>query len=253
MPIFPGMTDNAPSPPSAATVVISGANRGLGLEFARQYATDGWRVMAGCRRPEHAEALQALAADMDNRVSIHPLDVRDPASVAALAEAGGNAPVDLLINCAGTMTRDSGPSGVLQGMDAIDYTHWTAEFETHVQGSFAMAAAFAGRLANAERPVIVNMSSGLGSIANTDRGGIYYYRTAKAALNMLTRNLAADLRQRGVIVVSLDPGWVRTDMGGPKAPLSPEESIAQLRRVIAGLGMTDSGRFLTRGGDDRPW
>ena len=247
------MTDKQDTARPAQTVVISGANRGLGLEFTRQYAEDGWRVIAGCRQPERAGALQALATDTQDRVRPHPVDVRDPAAVAALAESCGNGAVDLLINCAGTMTRDTGPSGMLQGLDAVDYAHWTAEFETHVQGGFAMSAAFADSLARAERPVIVNMSSGLGSIANTDRGGIYYYRTAKAALNMLTRNLAADLRERGIIVISLDPGWVRTDMGGPKAPLSPTESIAQLRRVIAGLTMADSGSFLTRGGDDRPW
>ncbi len=221
-------------------VLITGANRGLGLEFARQYAAEGWQVEAACRRPAAAAALVALTGDLRR----HALEVNDDASVAALA-AALQGPLDLLINNA----------GVFDGAEAfgqLDRTAFAEVLATNAIAPLAMAEAFASHLAAAGAPLIVNISSRLGSIAEAEGGG-YSYGASKAALNMVTRKLAKDLAAQEIAVVALSPGWVRTDMGGPNAELSPEESVTALRRTIEGLTRDQSGGFFTRAGEVIPW
>ncbi len=229
------------------SVLITGANRGLGLEFARQYAEAGWRVHATCRNRVAAAALNALAEGASGKVTIDDLDVAEHGQIAALAETLGEAPIDVLLNNAGV----SQPGH--ESFGDIDYARWQATLRVNTLGPARMAEAFIEHVARSERKLIVCISSRLGSITASASGGRYIYRSSKAALNAVVANLAADLRSRGVTVVALHPGWVRTDMGGPNAPLGPTESIAAMRSVIDRLTPADTGRFLNYDGSGIPW
>jgi NAD(P)-dependent dehydrogenase (short-subunit alcohol dehydrogenase family) len=225
-------------------VFISGANRGLGLEFARQYAGDGWQVVASCREPGRAEALQAI-----RNVTIVPLDVGDGAQIAALAANRDFGQLDLVINNAGVF--GGSLSDESQTLDAMDGAEWLKIFQVNAVGPFEVTRALLPRLNPGAKIAII--SSQLASIAGNISGGIYGYRSAKAAVNMIGRSLAADLKPRGFIVLLLDPGWVQTDMGGASAPLQPSQSIAGLRKAIDAAGQGASGRFLTWDGHEASW
>ena len=229
------------------TVLVTGANRGLGLEFVRQYAADGWRVYAGCRAPSAADALQALAAASAGLLSIHALDVRDRASIQRLAAELAGQPIDLLINNAAIW------GSAEQVLGGLDDRIWAEVLDVDVVGPVRVTEAFLENVAASVRRTVVMLSSRLGSIALNDSGGRLMYRAAKAGLNAVARSLAVDLAPRGIVCVALSPGWARTDMGGPQAPLSPVDSIAGMRRVIEGLDLTQSGQFLAYDGTTVPW
>jgi NAD(P)-dependent dehydrogenase (short-subunit alcohol dehydrogenase family) len=224
------------------TVLITGANRGLGLEFARQYAKDGWRVVATARVPEKADGLRRLGP----AVAIHALDVSDLAAIAALARRLGGESIDVLIANAGIMGPEVKPAAVDDEAEA-----WLETFRVNTMAPLALAGTFHDLVARSEQRKMIAVTSGLSSIAGNDEGGIYAYRAAKAALNAVWRSYAIDHPE--VIATLLAPGWVRTDMGGPRAPLAPEESVAAMRRVIAGLGKAQSGGFYGRDGKAVPW
>ena len=212
------------------TILITGAGRGLGLELARQYAADGWRVI-GTQRGPNAE---------------FPLDVTNHRSVGSLAEKLGSTPIDVLFCNAGIVgTRGS-------ALGRFDYTAWEEVFRVNVLGAAAVVEALVENVAASERKVIAMMSSRLGSVAETS-GQTLPYGTSKAALNLLAKGLALTQAGRGIIVVALSPGWVRTDMGGAGAALAPETSVRGLRKVIAGLTPADSGKFLSHDGSAIPW
>jgi NAD(P)-dependent dehydrogenase (short-subunit alcohol dehydrogenase family) len=229
------------------SVLVTGANRGLGLEFVRQYAAAGWRVYAGCRTPAAARALGALAGDSGRRVTVHALDVRDRAGIRALAAELSGQPVDVLLNNAAIW----GSAG--QGLGQLDDRVWAEVLDVDVLGPARVTEAFVANVAASARKTVVVLSSRLASIASNDSGGRYMYRSAKAGVNAVVRSLAVDLAPRGVVCVALSPGWVRTDMGGPQAPLSPEDSVAGMRRVIDGLDLAQTGRFLVYDGSTLPW
>lgn len=229
------------------TVLVTGANRGLGLEFVRQYAADGWRVYAGCRAPSAADALQALAAASAGLLSIHALDVRDRASIQRLAAELAGQPIDLLINNAAIW------GSAKQVLGGLDDRIWAEVLDVDVVGPVRVTEAFLENVAASVRRTVVMLSSRLGSIALNDSGGRLMYRAAKAGLNAVARSLAVDLAPRGIVCVALSPGWARTDMGGPQAPLSPVDSITGMRRVIEGLDLTQSGQFLAYDGTTVPW
>jgi NAD(P)-dependent dehydrogenase (short-subunit alcohol dehydrogenase family) len=216
------------------TIFITGAGRGLGLELARQYAEEGWRVIGSVRK-----AVTQL------RESV-VLDVTDVAQVKAVAARLDGTPIDVLVCNAGI----SGKRGMALG--SFDYGEWENVLRVNLLGTAAVIEALAQNVAASERKVIAVMSSRLGSIAQTS-GETLPYSTSKAALNLLAKGLAAQLAPRGVIVVALSPGWVKTDMGGASAPLSAEASVRGLRKVIAGLRREDSGRFLAYDGSSIPW
>jgi NAD(P)-dependent dehydrogenase (short-subunit alcohol dehydrogenase family) len=229
------------------TVLVTGANRGLGLEFVRQYAADGWRVYAGCRAPSAADALQALAAASAGLLSIHALDVRDRASIQRLAAELAGQPIDLLINNAAIW------GSAKQVLGGLDDRTWAEVLDVDVVGPVRVTEAFLENVAASVRRTVVMLSSRLGSLALNDSGGRLMYRAAKAGLNAVAKSLAVDLAPRGIVCVALSPGWARTDMGGPQAPLSPVDSIAGMRRVIEGLDLTQSGQFLAYDGTTVPW
>ncbi len=223
-------------------VLITGANRGLGLEFARQYGAAGDRVFATCRRPEAAPDLKALDGD----VSVHGLDVTDLGAIAALAgELEGEA-IDILVNNAGILTPG-------QRTGTIDYAAWEEELRVNTIGPMAVAQAFLPHMERGEGRRMAFISSTMGSIGENSGGGYYLYRSSKAALNATVKSLAIDLATRGVIVLLFHPGWVRTDMGGPGAAIDAEVSVRGLRRLIEAAGPEDSGRFMTYEGKHLPW
>ncbi len=225
------------------SVLITGANRGLGLEFTRQYAADGWRVFAACRDPAGARDLAAVEGD----VSAETLDVDDGPQVAALANKLSGQPIDVLINNAGIY----GPKDVTR--DTVDYDAWGQVFRTNAMSPLAVSAAFAANVAQGGQKKIITLSSIMGSIAENDSSGDFIYRSSKAAVNAVMKSLAGDLKSEGITVAVLHPGWVRTDMGGPDAAIEAPESVTGMRAVIAGLKESDSGRFLNYDGTEIPW
>lgn len=229
------------------TVLVTGANRGLGLEFARQYAADDWQVHAACRDPQTATDLQALAAGCGGRVRILRIDVTDAPGVRAAAAALDGEAIDLLINNAGV----GGPKR--QQLGHLDYEAWRKVQDTNTLGPVRMAEAFLEHVARSERKTLVTITSGMGSIGDNRSGGSYAYRSSKAAVNMAMKSLAVDLAPRGITCVVINPGWVRTDMGGPGGTLSPQESVDAMRSVIARLKLQDSGKFLNHDGTEYPW
>jgi NAD(P)-dependent dehydrogenase (short-subunit alcohol dehydrogenase family) len=225
------------------TVLITGANRGLGLEFARQYAADGWRVIATSRDPDKADALKALGP----RVAVHRLDVADLAATAALGRTLAAETIDVVIANAGiSVARDMTAATVAAGVETWEWT-----FRVNAVAPLALAGAFHAQVARSEQRKMIAITSRLGSMGANSDGGLYTYRSSKAALNAVWRSFALD--HPDVIAALLHPGWVRTDMGGRSALLDPEQSIAGLRRVIANLSKADSGRFYNYDGSPIPW
>lgn len=231
----------------ADKVLITGANRGLGLEMARQYASDGWRVYACCRQPERAHDLGRLAAATDGRLSIHPLEVTNAAQVAALPAVLGDDSLDLLINNAGVYGQDDA------GFGNTDVQAWLRTFEVNAIAPLKIMEALVDAVARSRRRVMACVSSKMGSMADNRSGGSYVYRSSKAALNAVVVSAAVDLRHRGITVVALNPGWVKTDMGGPNAEITVTESVTALRAVLDGLGPSDSGWFIDVDGTTIPW
>jgi NAD(P)-dependent dehydrogenase (short-subunit alcohol dehydrogenase family) len=230
-----------------SSVLITGANRGLGLEFARQYAAAGWRVFAGCRSPDRADDLRQLAAAHPGQVSLHPLDVQDHAQIEALARELRTEPIDILLNNAGLY----GPGKMVLGQ--IDYQAWAEVFAVNAMAPLKLAECFVENVARSQRRVIAAITSLMGSIGGNSGGRHYLYRSSKAALNAVVRSLAIDLRDRQVLAVVLHPGWVQTDMGGPGADLKPADSVRQLIAVLDRLGPADSGKFFNYDGKELPW
>ncbi len=236
------------APANVSSILITGANRGLGLECARQYADAGWRVIACCRKPDAAAALHGIARRWPGTVSIHTLDVIDHGSIESLAHQLRDEPIDILLNNAGLY----GPDEAIFGQ--TDYREWADILAVNVLAPFKMTECFIENVVRSDRKILANLSSEMGSITlNATRGGHYPYRSSKAALNAVVKSLANDLRGRGVIAVVMHPGWVRTDMGGPKGDLAPEESIRQVKNVLDGLQPADTGKFLLYDGSELPW
>jgi NAD(P)-dependent dehydrogenase (short-subunit alcohol dehydrogenase family) len=220
-----------------STILVTGAGRGLGYELARQYAADGWHVIGTVR-----DAKAKLPAGVERQIA----DVTDRKQIAVIGKALRGVPIDVLFCNSGI----SGKRGMALG--SFDYDSWEEVLRVNLLGAAAVTEALLPNLLAGGRKVIAMMSSRLGSIAEAS-GMTLPYATSKAALNMLVKGLAATLAAKGVIVIALSPGWVRTDMGGGGAPLAPETSVAGLRQVIAGLKQSDSGRFLSHDGSPIPW
>lgn len=218
------------------TVLITGASRGLGREFVRQYEDAGWRVIATCRDP----------AGTDLACERYALDVTDPGSVDAVGAALGEESIDVLINNAGIYgPRDYGP-------DSIPYDDWESVLRTNVLAPMRVAAALMAPVARSERKLMVFISSDMGSIAGSG-GGQYIYRSSKSALNMAVSSLAVDIRRSGVGCLLLHPGWVKTDMGGPGASIDAGTSVTGMRQVIEDWTIDDTGAFLDYAGEPIPW
>jgi NAD(P)-dependent dehydrogenase (short-subunit alcohol dehydrogenase family) len=230
-------------------ILITGANRGLGLEFARQYAAHGWQVIATARDPEKSEELQQLAKNND--VSLQPLDVTSKESVERLAGNLAGKAIELLVLNSAIFTRDGNRIG------EINFEGWRESFETNVLGAVRVAEALIENVAASKGKQIAAISTGMGSIealgTTIGFGSAYQYRTSKTALNMAMSILARDLEPRGISVVIFSPGWVQTDMGGANAALTPEQSIGGMRKVLEGNPKDLTGKFLSYDGTAWPW
>jgi len=229
------------------TVLITGANRGIGLQFVRQYAEDGWQVHA-CSRHVDAAALNRLADQYGQNIRLHQLDVSDRNQIDQLAKQLSDTAIDVLINNAGIY-----PGGNKQTFGTIDYSAWVNAFEINTMAPLKMAEALVENVAKSSEKKIVNITSKMGSIDDNTSGGYYLYRSSKTALNMVVKSLSLDLAPRGITTIVLHPGWVQTDMGGSNAPTPPDRSVAGMRRVIAGLSQNDSGRFYDFNGQEILW
>lgn len=231
------------------SVLITGSNRGLGLEWTRQLADAGWRVYATCRQPENAEALNRLQEAYSANITVHRLDVTRPEEMAAMAGALGGQAIDMLLNNAGIYFEKY----LDEHLGNLNYEHWEETFRVNTLGPVRMCEAFTGHLAAGEMKRVVTISSHMGSIADIGAGGDYAYRSSKSALNAAMKGLSHELQPHGITVVMLHPGWVRTRMGGPDAPYSTQESVQGMREVLDQIGPEDSGRFFRFDGTVLPW
>lgn len=230
------------------TVLITGANRGIGLEFARQYAADGWQVVACCRQPQQAEALNRLADQYKDRFSIHRLDVRELAETDQLSHKLQDLPIDILINNAGVY-----PHAQNGEFDRISYDDWMEAFRVNTFAPLKMVEALVEQIACSQLKIVATITSKMGSIADNQRGGSYIYRSSKAAVNMVVKSLAVDLQPRGIIAVLLHPGWVQTDMGGRGALISTKQSVTGMKSILDRVTHSDTGKFIAYDGQHIPW
>ncbi|MFT7287438.1 MAG: NAD(P)-dependent dehydrogenase (short-subunit alcohol dehydrogenase family) [Halieaceae bacterium] len=232
-------------------LVITGATRGLGLEFVRQYAAEGWDVVAINRG--RSEELDALAKDFP--VQLLRADLTDDDSLRDAVAQITQEKVDLLINNAGTMGDSSMADAGLQhqAFGTFNRAEWLRVFDINVCTPMALAELLVGKLAAAQNPLAVTLSSILGSNELNTVGNFYGYRASKAAVNSIMRSMGINLKDRGITCVALHPGWARTDMGGPAADLDATESVRSARRTIAGLTLDDAGRFLAWDGKAMPY
>ncbi len=238
------------------SALITGANRGIGLAFARSFAADGWRVHACCRDPDGAEDLAALNADLASAdtagadtvgaLRLHRLDVTDGPMIAGLSRELADEAIDVLVNNAGVM-------GPRTGFGGTDYDGWLSVFAVNTLAPMRMAEGFVEQVAKSGRKLIVNISSIMGSLGENAGGGATIYRSSKAALNMVSKSLSVELAPRGITVIVFHPGWVSTDMGGPNAAVTPGESVEGMRAVIERVTPNDSGRFFNFDGREIQW
>ncbi len=233
----------------APVVLITGSNRGIGLALARQFASEGWNVIATCRKPGKARDLQDLAA-ANPRVIIEQLDVTDAVGIQALAERYADTPIDVLLNNAGI-------SGGMKNetLGALNFETFDRVMAVNAIAPVRIAEAFLEQVAASEQKKIMNISSSEGSVASVRGGRLYFYRSSKRALNMMMNTMAKELADREIVVGLLNPGFVDTDMtrGVAFQKLSPEQSARDLYQVIIGFDETTSGQFLNYDGEPIPW
>lgn len=227
-----------------STVLITGGNRGLGLEFARQYAASGWNVIATARDPDDPGALAALARSSPS-VRVEEFDATVDAAYPELARRVRGTPLDLVICNAGVMTR--------RGFGGSEWQDWERHFRINSYAPMRLAEALADSLAAGPTRKFVALTSLLGSIGENHSGGMYAYRASKAAANAVLKSLSVDLASRGIIVLAMHPGWVKTDLGGPMAPLDVTTSVTGMRAVIDGATQAQSGEFRQWDGATLPW
>lgn len=226
------------------TLFITGANRGIGLEYVKQYAQEGWRVLASCRNPADASALQALANTYAN-IELYAIDIANFDQIEALGRKLIDQPIQLLINNAGIYPESS--------FRTIDYAKWMEAFKVNAMSTLKLAEVFIPHLVKAGNAKLVAMTSKMGSIDDNTSGGEYIYRSSKTALNMVMKSLSIDLNKYGVSVAVLHPGWVRTDMGGPNGLIDAKTSVQGLRKVIGMLSLDNSGKFYAYDGKEIAW
>ncbi|MEZ5523446.1 MAG: SDR family oxidoreductase [Pseudomonadales bacterium] len=230
---------------SSGRVVITGCSRGIGLEMVKQYAQAGWQVIATVRDPGKSEALQALAA-ANKAVGLWPLDVASDQSIGELSRQLEGKPVDLVINNAGIY-------GEPNQIGALDRRIWREVLEVNTISPLMVTQALLPNLLAGQGKTVAMISSKVGSIADNQSGGSYYYRSSKTALNQAVKSLSIDLASKGVRVLALHPGWVQTEMGGPNALIDTAQSVAGMRRVLSEPELFESGRFYAFDGAEIPW
>jgi NAD(P)-dependent dehydrogenase (short-subunit alcohol dehydrogenase family) len=225
------------------TVLVTGAGRGIGLELTRRFLEAGRHVIATARDPHRSAELNSLASPS---LTVAALDVTDAGSTSRLSSDLSGRPIDVLVSNAGVMGSDR------QGVHDMDYSAWLHTFEVNTLAPFRVTIGFLENLRLAERPRVVALSSQMGALDRKSVGW-FAYRSSKAALNKVMQVLASELKPDGIVVCPVHPGWVRTDMGGPEADISVEESVRGLVALIDSLTLEQSGRFWTWEGGEHPW
>jgi NAD(P)-dependent dehydrogenase (short-subunit alcohol dehydrogenase family) len=235
-------------------ILITGANRGIGFEFTRQYVHRGERVFATCRQPERAVELQELFEEFPKQLRILPLDVGNLESIRHSHSQVMNSTdsLDLLINNAGVYSA-KGSRSPQEALGSLDFDDALSVMRTNSIGPILIVQEYLDLLRASKLAKIVNITSGYGSVSNNTSRYPYYYAASKAALNQLTRSLAFDLRKYKMIALVLDPGWVATEMGGRSAPVSASESVRTMIEVVDRLSSKDNGEFLDRFGEKQDW
>lgn len=228
------------------SVLITGANRGIGLEFVKQFAEDGWQVFACCRRPESADQLKALAVQFSN-ITVRPLDVTSAEQVNNLSDELSAESIDVLINNAGYYGRKGG------SLDQINTEDWMEVLKVNTIAPLVVSRAFISQLAKSQRKLIVIVSSKMGSLSDNTSGGSYLYRTSKAGANQIGKSLAVDLADKSIGVLLFHPGWVQTDMGGANALIDTQTSVSGMVQQIKNFDQTKSGAFFAYDGQEVPW
>jgi NAD(P)-dependent dehydrogenase (short-subunit alcohol dehydrogenase family) len=232
-------------------VLITGANRGIGYQHARQYAEQGWQVYACARDPAASISLQMLSQQHPATVRLCKLEVTDHAAVDNLASELRGQAIDVLLNNAGTFGPLGAPAGMTyQSLAQMDYAIWRDILEVNLLAPFKVATAFHEHIAASRMRLLVMMSSGLASIQDSE-GHSYAYRSSKAGLNMVTKGMAAEWPD--IIVIAMAPGWCKTDLGGADALLDPADSVRDQQQTFKSLTATDSGRFIDMHGQTVPW
>jgi NAD(P)-dependent dehydrogenase (short-subunit alcohol dehydrogenase family) len=229
---------------TSQTVLITGANRGIGLEYVRQYAQDGNTVYATVRDIALATELQALA-EKHSQIQVLALDIADITAIQSLAHQLSAVSIDILISNAGAYP----PSR----FGKTDPQTWLQAFQVNTLTTYYLAEAFLPHMQRSGQAKLIAMTSKMGSMADNSSGGEYIYRSTKTALNMVVKSLSLDLQPFNIAVAALHPGWVRTDMGGPNGLIDTETSVTGLRKVIAGLDQNQSGEFIAYDGKPVPW
>lgn len=228
-------------------ILITGANRGIGLEMVKYSMEQGWSVFACCRNPHSADRLFNIAKLSNGKVSVHIADMLELATIQALSYELRNEPVDMIINNAGVYGSDNNKFG------SVDAVNWLQAFQVNAIAPLKMVEAFAEQLFMGKRKIVACMSSKMASMADNGYGNSYIYRSSKAALNAVVKSLSIDLKEQGVISVAFHPGWVKTEMGGPNAEITTRQCVEQLFGHLTRLSFKDSGRFIDIDGSDIPW
>jgi len=228
------------------TILITGSNRGIGLELCKQYANANWQVLACCRKPELATELQQLA-DNSTSVTLYQLDVSDAQQIKDLASQLKGTSIDVLLNNAGIYGQQDAYFG------NIDEAQWLECLRINTISPLIMMQYFIEHVASSQLKTIASMSSKMASMADNGSGGSYVYRSSKAALNSAMLSAAIDLKPQGIKVAILHPGWVKTDMGGPNAEITTQQSADQLRKILSELDINTSGNFFDIDGSIIPW
>ena len=228
-------------------ILITGANRGIGLEMVKFSMEQGWSVFACCRNPHNAENLFNIAKLSNGQISVHIADMQELGTLQALSYELRNDAIDILFNNAGIYGCDKNTFG------SVDVESWLQAFQVNSIAPLKMVEAFSEQLLMGNRKLVACMSSKMGSMADNGYGNSYIYRSSKAALNAVVKSLSIDLKEQGIISVALHPGWVKTDMGGPDAEITTRQCVEQLFSHLSKLTLKDSGRFIDIDGCDIPW
>jgi len=228
-------------------ILITGANRGIGLEMVKYGMEQGWRIFACCRNPHNAESLFNVAKLSNGQISVHIADMMELSTLQALSYELRNDPIDILVNNAGIYGSDKNTFG------GVDVDSWMQAFKINSIAPLKMVEAFSEQLFMGKRKLVACMSSKMGSMADNGYGNSYIYRSSKAALNAVVKSLSIDLKDKGLISVALHPGWVKTEMGGPNAEITTRECVEKIFNNLATLSIQDSGRFIDIDGSDIPW
>ena len=231
---------------SDQTILITGSNRGIGLELTEQFAADGWTVIACCRNPADAGALQALS----NRypaIELHALEVTDYEQMASLSAQLRDRSIDILLSNAGIY----GPRGANFG--GVEAAAWLEVFEINSIAPLMLVQSFVEQVAASQQKLVAVVSSKMGSIGDNGSGGNYIYRSSKTTVNQVVKCLSIDLAGRGISAITLHPGWVQTDMGGANAEISTHECASGLKAILQSAGPAQSGQFIEFNGDSIPW